>query len=37
MPYSSPEADTTTMEELQELTEFEQLHPGQVKISLYLH
>ncbi|BBN08317.1 protein downstream neighbor of Son [Marchantia polymorpha subsp. ruderalis] len=32
MPYSSPEADTTTMEELQELTEFEQLHPGQTRV-----
>ncbi|KAG6556202.1 hypothetical protein Mapa_002143 [Marchantia paleacea] len=32
MPYSSPEADTTTVEELQELTEFEQLHPGQTRV-----
>ncbi|KAL2629248.1 hypothetical protein R1flu_013934 [Riccia fluitans] len=31
MPFSSPESDTTTVEELQELTEFEQLHPGQTR------
>ncbi|KAL3687274.1 hypothetical protein R1sor_013583 [Riccia sorocarpa] len=32
MPFSTPESDTTTVEELQELTEFEQLHPGQTRV-----